>query len=112
MSDLDAQHRGSDDGPSPPAGSGGDTGSLPRIADYWPDAPQRMGPEADYRVDDVHRSDAGHRPDADEKRPTLRAEGPDGPATRLISPPPRPRRSWLRVFLAILGALVFLGGSV
>jgi hypothetical protein len=87
MSDLDAQYRT----------DGDDTGNWPNIGDYWPDAPHRMGPEADYRPDE---EDAG-------------PASPIDPApTRLISPPARPGRSWLRIFLAALGALVFLGGSV
>jgi len=109
MSDLDAQSRTDDNAPSPSAGDGGaDTGSWPRIADYWPDAPRRAGPGAG-------RNPGWENPAA----PSPAAPGPGGPAgpgdpaaTRLISPPPKPGRSWLRIFLSALGALVFLGGSV
>jgi hypothetical protein len=75
------------------------TGALPRISDYWPDAPHRMSPAADYYPDS--------------------AEAPAGPAypeepppLRVLSPPTPPRRSRLRLFLGALAVLVFVGGSV
>lgn len=73
------------------------TGGWPTISDYWPDAPHRMGPEADYFVG----VDAPPPADPD-----------DEPTTRLIMPPPVPRRRGLRVLLGVLAAVVFLGGSV
>jgi len=75
------------------------TGSLPRIADYWPDAPHRMQPEADYYPDSVEDS-----------RPVTPAY-PSPP--RVIGAPPQPRRRrGLRIVLAMLAVLVFLGGAV
>lgn len=77
------------------------TGSLPNISDYWPDAPHRMGPAADWYPDGTEPAETASPPYAGEPQPSL-----------LISPPPRPPRRGLRLFLAVLAALVFLGGSV
>ncbi|GIF20372.1 hypothetical protein BJ973_001723 [Actinoplanes tereljensis] len=76
-----------------------DTGSLPNISDYWPDAPHRMSPEADWYPDDSE-------PTADFPPYT-----PEPPADHLIGPPPRSRGRGLRLFLAALAAVVFVGGS-
>jgi hypothetical protein len=76
--------------------------SWPRIADYWPDAPHRMSPAADFNPGDEPAVPAGGAPTY-----------PQDPApTRIISPPPPPRRPRLRLVVSVLGALVFLGGSV
>lgn len=71
-------------------------GGVPRISDYWPDAPHRMSPEADYYPG--------------EGQPPPVAAGP--PPVRVFSPPEPPRRSGLRFLLGALAALVFLGGSM
>ncbi|GIM89149.1 hypothetical protein [Paractinoplanes toevensis] len=75
------------------------TDSLPNISDYWPDAPHRMSPEADWYPGD------------DESAAAAPPYVPEPPADHLISPPPRPPRRGLRVFLGALAVLVFLGGS-
>jgi hypothetical protein len=74
-------------------------GPLPRIADYWPDAPHRMQPEADYYPDTVEDS-----------RPVTPAY-PSPPRVIGAPPPPRRRRG-LRIVLATLAVVVFLGGAV
>ncbi|MEU4237345.1 hypothetical protein [Actinoplanes sp. NPDC026619] len=73
---------------------------LPNIADYWPDAPHRMGPAADWYPDQAEPAGAASPPYTQEPQPT-----------QLISPPPRARRRGLRVLLAALAVLVFVGGS-
>jgi hypothetical protein len=75
------------------------TDSLPNISDYWPDAPHRMSPEADWYPGD------------DESPAASPPYVPQPPMDHLISPPPRPPRRGLRVFLGALAVLVFLGGS-
>jgi hypothetical protein len=77
------------------------TVGLPNISDYWPDAPHRMGPAADWYPDGTEPAEAASPPYTQEPQPTL-----------LISPPPRPPRRGLRLFLAALAAVVFFGGSV
>ncbi|WP_433307241.1 hypothetical protein ACQP2F_23010 [Actinoplanes sp. CA-030573] len=74
------------------------TGGIPHISDYWPDAPHRMGPEADY-----YPGEGGGEPPP-------RAAAP--PPARVFGPPAAPRRTRLRFLLGALAALVFLGGSV
>ncbi|GAA0579922.1 hypothetical protein GCM10010172_76110 [Paractinoplanes ferrugineus] len=76
-------------------------GGLPNISDYWPDAPHRMGPAADWYPDGTEPAEPASPPYPPEPQPTL-----------LISPPPRPARRGLRLLLAVLAAVVFLGGSV
>jgi hypothetical protein len=112
-SDLDADYRDDEptlDFPAVPADPGEPaapaaeparepTGAWPRISDYWPDAPHRMGPTADFYAG--RTAPAAGSP-AYPQQPT--------PA-RVISPPAEPRRLWLRVLLGALGAVVFLGGS-
>ncbi|MFI5897942.1 hypothetical protein ACIA5D_48460 [Actinoplanes sp. NPDC051513] len=73
------------------------TGEWPHIADYWPDAPHRMGPEADYNP-------------GDEPAPQQYVVEP--PPARVIGAPPPPDRKALRVLLGVLAVTVFLGGSV
>jgi len=77
------------------------TAEWPHISDYWPDAPHRMSPRADYYPDSGDQATAA--PPAYDETPQ-----PD----RLISPPPPPARKGLRLLLGALAVLVFLGGSV
>lgn len=77
------------------------TSEWPRISDYWPDAPHRMSPRADYHPDQDEKAEAGPE-----------AYAPQTPPTRLISPPPAPARHGLRLLLGALAVMVFLGGSV
>jgi hypothetical protein len=83
------------------------TGSIPQIADYWPDAPPHRRPTvpgfAHLEQQPVVPETAGAPPPAYPQDPT---------PTRVFSPPPPPRRPWLRVLLAALAAALFLGGSV
>ncbi|MFF5297434.1 hypothetical protein [Paractinoplanes globisporus] len=78
------------------------TAEWPRISDYWPDAPHRMSPKADYYP--------GEDPPAAAAPSAygMKEAEPD----RLISPPPPPARRGLRLILGALAMLVFLGGSV
>ena len=80
------------------------TAEWPRISDYWPDAPHRMSPQADYYPD------SGDQTTADP--PAYDEEIPQEQPNRLISPPPPPARKGLRLLLGALAVLVFLGGSV
>jgi hypothetical protein len=77
------------------------TGEWPRISDYWPDAPHRMGPRADYYP-------------GDDPAPVTAPPAYPMPAqpSRLISPPPPPARKGLRILLGVVAIVVFLGGSV
>ncbi|WP_433360471.1 hypothetical protein ACQPZX_26785 [Actinoplanes sp. CA-142083] len=96
---------------SPSATTTGPTGEWPRIADYWPDAPHRMGPQADYYPGDgpaeaTAPEPHGNAPYANEPYTT------ETQPSRLISPPPPPARKGLRFLLGVLAVTVFLGGSV
>jgi len=78
------------------------TAEWPRISDYWPDAPHRMSPKADYYPGED--APAAAAPSAYGKK--------EAEPARLISPPPPPARRGLRLILGALAMLVFLGGSV
>lgn len=75
------------------------TGEWPRISDYWPDAPHRMGPKADYYPGDEQVTAPPAYP--------IQAQ-----PERLISPPPPPARKGLRILLGLVAIVVFVGGSV
>jgi hypothetical protein len=78
------------------------TAEWPHISDYWPDAPQRMSPQADYSPDPGETAAPPAHPK--ETSPTQ--------PPRLISPPPPPARKGLRLLLGAVAVLIFLGGSV
>ncbi|GIE98653.1 hypothetical protein Ari01nite_61180 [Paractinoplanes rishiriensis] len=113
---MDGFAKGNIDAHDPPADNadggtsaqGEPTGGFPRIADYWPDAPHRMGPAADFSPDEAARPADGDQ--AYPRNPSY--PPPDQEPTQVFRPPPPPRRPWLRALLGALGALVFLGGSV
>ena len=88
--------------------------AIPRISDYWPDAPHRMGPEADYFPDQAEDSrpvTPAYPPAAPAYPPAAPAYPPAAPAAPAIGEPPRKRRG-LRIFLAVLALLVLVGGGV
>ncbi|WP_051809586.1 hypothetical protein [Actinoplanes subtropicus] len=76
------------------------TAEWPRISDYWPDAPHRMSPQADYYPDTDDQATAA---------PPAYGETPQ--PNRVISAPPPPARRGLRLLLGALAVLVFVGGS-
>lgn len=83
--------------------------SWPRIADYWPDAPQRLGPPADHYelpgVDATRTGPALHtRPPADEEEPT--------DALRWIGDPDARTRKDLKPMLLLAVAALLAGGGV
>ena len=109
-SDLPAE---TPDGPPPtpqpaPSRPDGPGVPLPNIADYWPDAPHRLGPPADSHeaagAGPVRTTPAWHTPTG--SRPTLRLP-PDAPVP---VPGPPPRRSARRP-VVLLVALLTLGSA-
>jgi len=80
------------------------TAEWPRISDYWPDAPHKMSPQADYYPDSDDQVTAAP--------PAYTQETAAAQPPRLISPPPPPARKGLRLLLGALAMVVFLGGSV
>ncbi|MFC7277048.1 hypothetical protein ACFQS1_23910 [Paractinoplanes rhizophilus] len=98
---MDGSHETNPAASPPATTTGGPTGEWPRIADFWPDAPHRMSPEADYYPGD------------DPAEATAPPPYPNqAPPSRLIGPPPAPAGKALRFLLGLLAVTVFLGGSV
>ncbi len=86
--------------------------ALPRISDYWPDAPQRIGPPADHYelpgVDATRTGPALHTRPASEETP----DGDDPAGTRWIGEPGgRTGKDWKPVVLLAAVALL-AGGAV
>ncbi|GIF06571.1 hypothetical protein [Actinoplanes siamensis] len=85
--------------PRPPRG-------WPRISDYWPDAPHRLGPPADhYELPGV---------DATRTGPALhtRPAPPGGPAATWIGEPPGRAGKDLKPLLLLVATAVLAGGAV
>ncbi|AEV86467.1 Otogelin [Actinoplanes sp. SE50] len=81
--------------------------TLPRISDYWPDAPHRLGPPADvYELPGVEATRTGTPAGGLAGDPAP----PDG--TRWIGAPPEPRtgRDWKPVVFLVAVVILVSGG--